>query len=72
MDSIHKTVMVGFLRAFHTDVQNASKLSKIRLVHTYQSFLLYGQMVNLPLDSQREGGVRSVSSEVPDYNGTCS
>lgn len=41
MDSIHKTVMVGFPRAFHTDVQNGSKLSKSWVAHTYQSFLLY-------------------------------
>lgn len=48
MDSIHKTVMIGFLRAFHTDVQNASKLSKSWVAHTYQRFLLYRQMANLP------------------------
>lgn len=33
MDSIHKTAMVDFLRAFHTNVQHASKLSKSLTVH---------------------------------------
>lgn len=56
MDSIHKTVTVGFLRAFHTDVQNASKMSKSWVAHTYQSFLLYRQMVNLPLDWEKAVG----------------
>lgn len=56
MDSIHKPVMVGFLGAFHTDVQNASKLSKSCVAHKYQSFLLYRQMVNLPLGWEKAMG----------------
>lgn len=72
MDSIHKTAMVDFLRAFHSNVQHASKLSKSLTVHTYQSFLLYRQMVSLLLDPRREGRGRTVSSEMPDYNETFS